>query len=183
MKLGDKIKQLRDELGLTQGQLAGGSSVSQGYLSQLENGEVKNPSAAVLLRVAQAMRIDPDELFEAAGYPTVRTLRQIYEGYESTVDAGLLDYLTGLPRDRQRRLLLILQGMEQVLNGGDPSESLTLRSPEDASKGEPVSVPLHLRSRKAVSKDPLTVNGPQDADPPLTLRQSAGRLAGTRARR
>lgn len=195
MKLGDKIKQLRDELGLTQGQLAGGSSVSQGYLSQLENGEVKNPSAAVLLRVAQAMRIDPDELFEAAGYPTVRTLRQIYQDYESTVDDGLLDYLTGLPRDRQRRLLLILQGMEQVLNGGDTSEALTLRSTQDIPKSEPVSVPLHLRSRKGVSKDPLTVGSPQDADPltvrspkdvskePLTLRQSAGRLAGTRARR
>jgi len=169
MKLGDKIRQLRDELGLTQGQLAGGSSVSQGYLSQLENGEVKNPSAAVLLRVAQAMRIDPDELFEAAGYPTVRTLRQIYQGYESTVDAGLLDYLTGLPRDRQRRLLLILQGMEQVLSGEDTSDPLTLRSPQDVSKGEPVSVPLHLRNAKAAD--------------PLTVKPSAGRLAGTRARR
>ena len=75
MRLGDRIRQIRDELGLTQGQLASGSSVSQGYLSQLENGEVKNPSAAVLLRVAQAMQIDPDELFEAAGYPTVRHAR------------------------------------------------------------------------------------------------------------
>jgi len=117
MKLGDRIRQLRDELGLTQGQLAGGSAVSQGYLSQLENGEVKNPSAAVLLRVAQAMGIDPDELFEAAGYPTVRMLRQIYQDYESTVDAALLRYLANLPRDRQRRLLLVLQGMVQVLNG------------------------------------------------------------------
>lgn len=182
MKLGDKIRQLRDELGLTQGQLAGGSSVSQGYLSQLENGEVKNPSAAVLLRVAQAMRIDPDELFEAAGYPTVRMLRQIYQDYESTVDAGLLEYLTDLPRDRQRRLLLILQGMEQVLSGGDLSESLSLRSPDDASKAEPVSVPAHLRSAKAVSKEALTVSSPPDADPP-SPRPSAGRLAGTRARR
>ncbi|HET8944489.1 MAG TPA: helix-turn-helix transcriptional regulator, partial [Dehalococcoidia bacterium] len=79
MKLGDKIRQLREECGLTQGQLAARSSVSQGYLSQLENGEVKNPSAAVLLRVAQAVRVNSDELFEAAGYPTVRTLRQIYQ--------------------------------------------------------------------------------------------------------
>lgn len=116
MKLGDRIKQLRDELGLTQGQLASGSSVSQGYLSQLENGEVKNPSAAVLLRVAQAMHIEADELFEAAGYPTVRMLRQMYQDYESTVEADLLRYLGNLPRDRQRRLLLILQGMEQVLS-------------------------------------------------------------------
>jgi transcriptional regulator with XRE-family HTH domain len=178
MKLGDKIRQLRDQLGLTQGQLASGSSVSQGYLSQLENGEVKNPSAAVLLRVAQAMRIDPDELFEAAGYPTVRTLRQIYQDYESTVDAGLLSYLTGLPRDRQRRLLLILQGMEQVLNGDQTDEA------------GPVAVPEHLRNTKA----PLTVGSPPDVSKdaltpgsakagakraPLSLRP----LEGTRAPR
>ena len=120
MKLGDRIRQLREEIGLTQGQLASGSSVSQGYLSQLENGEVKNPSAAVLLRVAQAMQIESDDLFEAAGYPTVRTLRQLYEGYESTVDSDLLHYLAHLPRDRQRRLLLLLEGVERVLtNPGD----------------------------------------------------------------
>jgi transcriptional regulator with XRE-family HTH domain len=142
MKLGDRIRQLRDELGLTQGQLASGSSVSQGYLSQLENGEVKNPSAAVLLRVAQAMRIDPDELFEAAGYPTVRMLRQIYQDYESTVDAELLQYLAGLPRDRQRRLLLILQGMEQVLNGSENSNG-----PDWAKPGE--TDPLTLRSTRS----------------------------------
>jgi transcriptional regulator with XRE-family HTH domain len=116
MKLGDKIKQLREKSGLTQGQLATSSSVSQGYLSQLENGEVKNPSAAVLLRVAQAMHVDSDELFEAAGYPTVRTLRQIYQEYQATVDDDLLRYLARLPRDRQRRLLFLLEGMEKVLS-------------------------------------------------------------------
>lgn len=119
MKLGDRIRQLRDKHGLTQGQLAASSSVSQGYLSQLENGEVKNPSAAILLRVALAMRIDPDELFEAAGYPTARTLRRMYEDYESTVDSELYGYLANLPRDRQRRLLSHLDGIAQILSGGD----------------------------------------------------------------
>ncbi len=123
MKLGDRIRELRERIGLTQGQLAGGSSVSQGYLSQLENGEVKNPSAAVLLRVAQAMRIDADELFEAAGYPTVRMLRQLYQRYESTVDADLLDFLAHLPRDRQRRLLLLLEGVQNVLTNSGDDES------------------------------------------------------------
>jgi len=118
MNLGEKIRQLREDTGLTQGQLAAGSSVSQGYLSQLENGEVKNPSAAVLLRVAHAIKVDADELFEAAGYPTVRTLKEIYQGYESTIDASLLRYLARLPRDRQRRLLLLLEGMEKVLGEG-----------------------------------------------------------------
>lgn len=126
MKLGDRIRQLREESGLTQGQLAQGSAVSQGYLSQLENGEVKNPSAAVLLRVAEAMQIDADELFEAAGYPTVRTLRRLYQGYESTVDDELLHYLAALSREKQRRLLSLLEGIEKlVLVEAAGAETLT----------------------------------------------------------
>jgi len=135
MRLGDRIRELREEFGLTQGQLAGNASVSQGYLSQLENGEVKNPSAAVLLRVAQAMRIDPDELFEAAGYSTVRTLKQMYEGYESNIDPDLLRYLGRLPRDRQRRLLLLLQAMETVVGQGEESEGAAA-APAPASDPE-----------------------------------------------
>lgn len=148
MKLGDKIRQLREESGLTQGQLASGSSVSQGYLSQLENGEVKNPSAAVLLRVAQAIRVDPDELFEAAGYPTVRTLKEIYKSYESTIDAGLLRYLSGLPRDRQRRLLLLLEGMEKVLvedsNGSTTPAPAGEPTPEDKDAGPASGQPTRV---------------------------------------
>ena len=130
MNLGDRIRKLRDQRELTQGQLAQGSSVSQGYLSQLENGEVKNPSAAVLLRVAQAVKVDPDELFEAAGYPTVRTLRATYQRYESTIDDELLSYLAGLPREKQRRLLSLLQGIEQVLTDRDT----TTDAGEDAER-------------------------------------------------
>jgi transcriptional regulator with XRE-family HTH domain len=132
MKLGDKIRTLREEAGLTQGQLATSSAVSQGYLSQLENGEVKNPSAAVLLRVAEAMHVDSDELFEAAGYPTVRTLRRVYQGYESTVDSELLHYLAGLSREKQRRLLSLLEGIEKlVMAEASPTETLT--NPEKSS--------------------------------------------------
>ena len=117
MNLGDKIRELRESVGYTQGQMAGSASVSQGYLSQLENGDVKNPSAAVLLRLAQAVRVDPDDLFEAAGYPTTRTLRQIYREFEANVDPDLLRYIGRLPRDRQRRLLFLLEGMENLLGG------------------------------------------------------------------
>jgi transcriptional regulator with XRE-family HTH domain len=134
MKLGERIRELREEFGLTQGQLAGNASVSQGYLSQLENGDVKSPSAAVLLRVAQAMDVDPNDLFEAAGYPTVRTLRQIYQNYESNIDPDLLRYLGRLPRDRQRRLLLLLQGMETVVVEGEERDG---DAAEQATHGEP----------------------------------------------
>ena len=135
MKLGDKIRELREEFSLTQGQLAGNASVSQGYLSQLENGDVKNPSAAVLLRVAQAMNVDPDELFEAAGYPTVRTLKRVYRSYESNIDPDLLRYLGRLPRDRQRRLLLLLQGMETVVVGGEEGDGASVKLAAEGDSG------------------------------------------------
>ena len=154
MKLGDKIRQIREECGLTQGQLAVGSSVSQGYLSQLENGEVKNPSAAVLLRVAQALHLDADELFEAAGYPTVRTLRQIYQQYQATVDDDLLRYLSRLPRDRQRRLLFLLQGMEQVLNPDNKGKATDW--PESAEPNGTAGAPRLSRERPSITRAPRT---------------------------
>ncbi len=152
MRLGDKIRELREEFGLTQGHLAGNASVSQGYLSQLENGDVKNPSAAVLLRVAQAMSVDPDELFEAAGYPTVRTLRQIYQDYESNIDPDLLRYLGRLPRDRQRRLLLLLQGMETVVvegaERGDGSVELAAEGDSDNGRAAGGELPDNVRASR-----------------------------------
>jgi len=116
MQLGKRIRELREEIGFTQGQLAGQAAVSQGYLSQLENGDVRNPSAAVILRLAEAIHVDPDDLFEAGGYPTVRTLKRVYEGYEANVDPDLLRFLARLPRNRQRRLLLLLEGMERLVD-------------------------------------------------------------------
>ncbi|HZP26270.1 MAG TPA: helix-turn-helix transcriptional regulator [Dehalococcoidia bacterium] len=115
MQLGNRIRELREERGVTQGQLAAKAQVSQGYLSQLENGDVRNPSAGVLLRVADAMKVEPDDLFEAAGYPTVRALRQLYAEYEASIDPDLVRYLGRLTRDKQRRLLFLLEGMENLL--------------------------------------------------------------------
>jgi XRE family aerobic/anaerobic benzoate catabolism transcriptional regulator len=134
MKLGDKIREFREVIGVTQGQLAEHASVSQGYLSQLENGDVKNPSAAVLLRVAQAMDVEPDDLFEAAGYPTTRTLRQIYEDYEANVDQGLLRYLARMPKDRQRRLLILLEGIESLLEDSDSDKDNNSRHDKRGDK-------------------------------------------------
>jgi transcriptional regulator with XRE-family HTH domain len=135
MELGKRIRELREEIGFTQGQVAGEAAVSQGYLSQLENGDVRNPSAAVILRLAQAIHVDPDDLFEAAGYPTVRTLKQVYEGYEANVDPDLLRFLTRLPRNRQRRLLLLLEGMEHLVEDTRRGVEDTRRGVEDTRRG------------------------------------------------
>jgi transcriptional regulator with XRE-family HTH domain len=113
--LGGTIRYLREKLGVTQGQLADPGSLSQGYISQLENGEVKSPSAAVLFRLAGALRVKPDVLFEAAGYPTARLLRDNCLQLESRVLPELRDFLAELPRETQRRLLSHLEGIKDLI--------------------------------------------------------------------
>lgn len=112
MGLGGSIRSLREEIGLSQAQLAGQAELSQGYLSQIENDEVQNPSASVLFRLAQALHVDPRCLLEAAGYRDI--LGSGGDGdFETPVDPDLLRFLARLPPEQQRYLLRFLQGMER----------------------------------------------------------------------
>ncbi len=57
MTLGEKIKQLRTEQGLTQPQLAERAGIEQSYLSKLENDKA-TPSYDIIARVAGALQTD-----------------------------------------------------------------------------------------------------------------------------
>lgn len=67
-QLGRKLKELRREKGWTQYELARQSGVKRGYLASIEAGLVENPSAPVFLKLAGALGVSPDSLYEAAGY-------------------------------------------------------------------------------------------------------------------
>jgi transcriptional regulator with XRE-family HTH domain len=112
MALGKKIRELREELGMSQAQLSAQGQLSQGYLSQLENDEVQNPSAAVIFRLAQALHIDPRVLMTAAGYNHIPAGGK-EEEYEVTVDPELLRFLARFPREQQMHLLRLLEGLDQ----------------------------------------------------------------------
>lgn len=121
MRLGGRLRELREQMALSQAQLAGHAEVSQGYLCQLEREEVKNPSAAILLRLAKALYVDPHELMDAAGYTPVRGPGEANNDYHARVDPDLLRFLTGLSRDQQRYVLLLLEGMEGRVNSAPRS--------------------------------------------------------------
>ncbi len=61
MTLGQKIKNRRDELRLTQEELALKAQLSQPYLSQLEKGTF-DPTAPMIVRLAVALEMSADEL-------------------------------------------------------------------------------------------------------------------------
>ena len=113
MTLGKKIRALRAELSISQAQLSAQAELSQGYLSQLENDEVRNPSAAVIFRLARALHVDPRVLMQAAGYTEMALAGGSAASYQVSVDPDLLSFLARIPREQQARLLKVFQGMQR----------------------------------------------------------------------
>jgi transcriptional regulator with XRE-family HTH domain len=63
-RLGRMLKTLREAKGLTQVELAKKARIGQGYLAQLEGGVKKNPSLAVLKRLARAVGVSVEQLLK-----------------------------------------------------------------------------------------------------------------------
>jgi transcriptional regulator with XRE-family HTH domain len=61
-KLGAVLKQIRETKGLSQLDLAKRAKVSQGYLSDLEAGQKKNPGIETLRKIAKALGVPVTEL-------------------------------------------------------------------------------------------------------------------------
>jgi transcriptional regulator with XRE-family HTH domain len=61
-KLGAVLKQIREAKGLSQLDLAKRAKISQGYLSDLEAGEKKNPGIETLRKIAKALGVPVAEL-------------------------------------------------------------------------------------------------------------------------
>lgn len=62
MSLGDRIRHRREQLGMTQQQLADHLHIRQAAISRLEHGGVKNPTVPLLKRLALALRCSIDYL-------------------------------------------------------------------------------------------------------------------------
>lgn len=62
IKLGQRVKQLRNGLGITQEELAFKVGVDRSYMGFIERGE-KNPTLSILIKLARALRISLKELF------------------------------------------------------------------------------------------------------------------------
>ncbi len=64
MNLGEKIKQMRNQKGLTQQELADRCELTKGYISQLEN-DLNSPSIATLTDILAALGSNLAEFFQA----------------------------------------------------------------------------------------------------------------------
>lgn len=64
MHLPENVRAVREELGMSQRQLADDAEISTAYMSQIESG-AKLPSLDVLERLAFALEVEPGELLDA----------------------------------------------------------------------------------------------------------------------
>ncbi|BDH60090.1 hypothetical protein MTP04_02200 [Lysinibacillus sp. PLM2] len=67
-EFGEYIKKVRDDKGMTLGQLATYSGISAAQLSRIENGKRGIPKPPTIERIAKALKIDYEELMIKAGY-------------------------------------------------------------------------------------------------------------------
>ncbi len=66
MKIGQKIKELRVQKGLTQEELADRSELSKGFISQVER-DLNSPSIATLVDILQCLGTNLEEFFAGTG--------------------------------------------------------------------------------------------------------------------
>ena len=68
VKLGEYIKAQREALSVSQRQLAGRIGIHHSYLARLEAGDYAQPAPAILHRIAEALDLEPEDLFALAGH-------------------------------------------------------------------------------------------------------------------
>jgi transcriptional regulator with XRE-family HTH domain len=86
MSLSEKIRQLRKQKGLSLNKLAEDAGVSKAYLSQLENGVSKQPSADVLFKIASALATTIADLLDKPIRVSATDFNDIPSGLRELID-------------------------------------------------------------------------------------------------
>lgn len=60
-KIGKKIREIREEKGITQEKLALDAGLNRAYIGYIERGE-RNPSTQTLVKIAKALKTSPKDL-------------------------------------------------------------------------------------------------------------------------
>ena len=83
-EFGERLRKLRKEASLSQSQLADKVGVSFTYLSKIESGAKPPPVEKVILRLAEVLDADSDELIALAGKVPSDIIEMLQSEYELT---------------------------------------------------------------------------------------------------
>lgn len=94
--LGSYLKQLRKSTGLTlrEVEIKTDGSIKNGYLSQVENGQIKQPSPSVLWELSELYGVDYDDLLVRAGHRERLSDQRVTGGKVAGIPLRALQELT-----------------------------------------------------------------------------------------
>lgn len=129
INLGARVRQLRNDLGLSIRQLAEESDVSPGYISQIENGKT-NPSVTTLYAIADVLQVSIQAFFDVKD-STQTSLhsasemadQRIYSEEDIQDTAGFISMATSCVTPKSRPTI--------ILNGGVTWQRLTEKTDEN----------------------------------------------------
>lgn len=87
MNLGQKIRNLRKEKGLSLNKLAERAGISPAYLSQLENDVSKQPSGEILLKIASALHTTIADLLDKPVRVHAKDFGEMPDSLRELIDA------------------------------------------------------------------------------------------------
>ena len=119
-RIGQRIKNLRLRVGLTQQELADRTELTKGYISQLEHGLVA-PSVITLLDLIECLGTTPSEFFRQSQPEQVVFSEQGF--FEKIDEAGnSIQWIVPTAQKNKMEPLLVLLRGHQKLNEIDPHE-------------------------------------------------------------
>jgi HTH-type transcriptional regulator, competence development regulator len=103
--LGEELRRLRIEKGVTLREVEKATDISNAYLSQLENGKAEQPSPRVLHKLAEYYKVPYHRLMEVAGYLQPSPI--IQQDKVASMQAALMS--SDLSEDEERTVSQFIQ--------------------------------------------------------------------------
>ena len=121
MKIGDKIKRMRIEKGLTQEELANRCELSKGFISQLEN-DLTSPSIATLIDILEILGTNLKEFFsDDRDEKITYTYEDMFETENEELKYSLMWLVPNAQKNMMEPIMITLQPGGQYLEE-DPHE-------------------------------------------------------------
>ena len=134
--LGEVLKQLRLERGMTQGQVAYKADTVPEYISMLESGTRANPSAELLTRLAVSLGVTPDYILTRAGILNSSERRPLEPEVQELDDILAAWPETTLKRKAREVIITVVETLSAI-KGMDDEATLGEHS-DQAANGEPI---------------------------------------------
>ncbi len=127
-KVGDRIREVREHLGLKPSEFARRIGISQPSLWDLEHGETKHPAAETLHRMHERLRVNPDYIMRGRGNKFIEHIEEQLE------EQTLLSMFRELEADKRDAVMTMIKALRRAQPGNSPNDPFKQDPPEGGTQ-------------------------------------------------